>query len=99
MPSDVPGSCPSEAWKSRADFCYFFDPDAYVTWEQAGDHCTAIAGPDAALASIHDENENAFVQYQLREHSISPVWRNAWLGLVGQDPDNGTFEKTYANIL
>ncbi|NXD11888.1 MRC1 protein, partial [Nothocercus nigrocapillus] len=67
-----PGGCP-EDWILFKSQCYKIFGSAYVYWSTAQRACTSLGGH---LASIHNEQEQAFLTYQLKDAS-----NDLWIGL------------------
>ncbi|XP_054027215.1 macrophage mannose receptor 1 [Dryobates pubescens] len=67
-----PGGCP-ENWLFFKNKCYKFFSYAYVNWNTARRRCLDLGGD---LASIHSEQEQAFLTLQLKNVFLEP-----WIGL------------------
>ncbi|NWI51722.1 MRC1 protein, partial [Calyptomena viridis] len=75
LPSAVPlppGGCPA-GWLLFKNQCYKFFGSSYEYWATAGRTCTSLGG---SLASIHNEQVQAFITYHLKDVSNDP-----WIGL------------------
>ncbi|NWU97742.1 MRC1 protein, partial [Upupa epops] len=68
----VPGGCP-EHWLLFKNRCYKFFGHSYEYWFTARRHCMNLGGD---LASIQNEQVQAFFTYHLKDASNSP-----WIGL------------------
>ncbi|XP_069715636.1 macrophage mannose receptor 1-like isoform X5 [Phaenicophaeus curvirostris] len=67
-----PGGCP-EDWLLFKNQCYKFFGSSYETWSSARRTCISLGGN---LASIHNEQVQAFLTYHLKDVSSDP-----WIGL------------------
>ena len=65
-------SCPSSEWKEYRDMCYRMSDDG-LSWEDAKKSCP-VTYPGSELASIHDEDQNAFITEHLYSYAV-------WIGL------------------
>uniref|UniRef100_A0A8D0EKF2 MRC1 protein n=1 Tax=Strix occidentalis caurina TaxID=311401 RepID=A0A8D0EKF2_STROC len=75
LPSAVPlppGGCP-EDWLLFKNQCYKFFGSSYEYWHTARRNCMSLGGN---LASIHNEQVQAFLTYHLKDVSNDP-----WIGL------------------
>ncbi|NWH78351.1 MRC1 protein, partial [Piaya cayana] len=75
LPSVAPspsGGCP-EDWLLFKNQCYKFFGSSYETWHSARRSCISLGGN---LASIHNEQVQAFLTYHLNDVSSDP-----WIGL------------------
>ncbi|XP_074430632.1 macrophage mannose receptor 1-like isoform X3 [Larus michahellis] len=67
-----PGGCPKD-WLLFKNQCYKFFGHSYENWHSARRTCTSLGGN---LASIHNEQVQAFLTYHLKDVSNDP-----WIGL------------------
>ncbi|NXM05193.1 MRC1 protein, partial [Tyrannus savana] len=75
LPSEVPsppGGCPAD-WRLFKNQCYKFFGSSYDYWSTARRTCMNLGGN---LASIHNEQVQAFLTYHLKDVSNDP-----WIGL------------------
>ncbi|NXA13712.1 MRC1 protein, partial [Sapayoa aenigma] len=75
LPSAVPsppGGCPAD-WLLFQNQCYKFFGSSYEYWTTARRTCTSLGGN---LASVHNEQEQAFLTFHLKDVSNDP-----WIGL------------------
>ncbi|XP_064018341.1 macrophage mannose receptor 1-like [Pogoniulus pusillus] len=70
--SAPPGGCP-ENWILFKNQCYQFFGNAYANWASARRSCLSLGGD---LASIHSDQEQAFLTYHLKNIFLEP-----WIGL------------------
>ena len=70
------GYCP-DGWKAFSQYCYKFDPtNTRGSFNDAQADCEGFFG--ARLASIHSEQENAFI----RDNVVLPTFIGSlWIGL------------------
>ena len=78
-------NCP-EGSKEFGDFCYAFYANA-MTWPEAENEC--IKSWDGHLASVHHNNEQAFIEAQIE--SFTQDNDQVWLGLKDRNTD-GLFQ-------
>lgn len=78
LPASVDGTCPGSNWTAYGDACFLFQPDTWLTADEARGDCLEFGGQ---LATIRNVYENLFVQTQLSLASKLPFSRRHWIGL------------------
>jgi len=78
-PPPTDKDCP-DGWDHYGDKCIYIAPNNVTNWYGAEKECQNMAGPNATLASVEDDNINALIRYALHDRSETVFHRGFWLG-------------------
>ena len=85
--SEKESKCPTAEWKEFKGNCYFIRPFDMLNWVQATEECQKLSyGETPVVTSIHDAEENYFIQSELIRQKGSISSFAVWIGLHKAGP-------------